>query len=742
LCSGNYVKTFVLLLKKIIPAGSKKDYMDKTIPSEEERLPFDPGTFVLGVFRRWPLFCLFGFLGLIAGFLATIVLIEPSYESETVLLFKPEEVPENTSLRDWLNTIRDTVKLPSNLELLRQNLDIDTSIYSLGRSIDVYVMERTQLLSISVSWDDPQTSALIANSLREIFLENQNHIRSVEAERRIKTLEARRERNIKALNEADAMARGFAIESRFVDIDKEAEWLLSQYNSLELQYNKTRMERDSVLTQKNTVQSIINRLREQTMDDDLPGTMDSVTSINVRQRVLRESISDERYYAVNNAVLAQVETEYKRNQELFKEGLISEAVLESSRLNYERQRLITIDSERVEGLKKQIADLDHQVINRPEGDSPAIAVLQQMMLKQAEIELQSVTLEDQVKGLEKLLADMRERLDIIPEIRRKYGHLLQELSSRESERQEIEAELMRALRTLDSGFADFIVVSEAKPPLLPSQFSKKIMFGAVFMLVFSGGFFIIIIIEAMDKTIKSAKEAQLKLELPILEEIPQFADVKSLTPENSDFSPHSLFSILARKVRRQVPDRGAKIMVVSALHKEGRSMLSMNLAACLGRQDERVLHVCADLRGENADVLKWLALREGREAFGLGEYLSYECDMPEDVISQTFLPGVECVPRVSCNVIPDLLGSYRMQEFLDGVSENYSVILIDGPPVLPYVDAQLLCKSVDAVLFVVKSRCYKWTQVRDAIERIRETGKPVFGVALNSVSRLYRSSDY
>jgi Mrp family chromosome partitioning ATPase len=83
-----------------------------------------------------------------------------------------------------------------------------------------------------------------------------------------------------------------------------------------------------------------------------------------------------------------------------------------------------------------------------------------------------------------------------------------------------------------------------------------------------------------------------------------------------------------------------------------------------------------------------------------------------------------------------------MQEFLDGVSENYSVILIDGPPVLPYVDAQLLCKSVDAVLFVVKSRCYKWTQVRDAIERIRETGKPVFGVALNSVSRLYRSSDY
>jgi hypothetical protein len=203
------------------------------------------------------------------------------------------------------------------------------------------------------------------------------------------------------------------------------------------------------------------------MDDDLPGTMDSVTSINVRQRVLRESISDERYYAVNNAVLAQVETEYKRNQELFKEGLISEAVLESSRLNYERQRLITIDSERVEGLKKQIADLDHQVINRPEGDSPAIAVLQQMMLKQAEIELQSVTLEDQVKGLEKLLADMRERLDIIPEIRRKYGHLLQELSSRESERQEIEAELMRALRTLDSGFADFIVVSEAKPPLLP-----------------------------------------------------------------------------------------------------------------------------------------------------------------------------------------------------------------------------------------------------------------------------------
>lgn len=718
----------------------EKTRMERSIVTEEERLPFDPATFFRGIIRRWPLLAGFFFLATVCGLAATKLFIYPSYESETVLMFKPEEVPENVSLRDWLNTIRDTVKLPSNLELLRQQLELEASIYSLGYSIDVDVAERTQLLTILVSWDEPQMSALIANTLRDIFQNNQQHIRSVEIERRIKSLQARKERNVKALNEADAMTRHFAMESRFVDIDKEAEWLLSQYNALELQYNKTRLERDSIVTQKNTIQRIIERLRAQAVEE-LPGRLDSMTTINVRQRILRESISDERYHAVNNAVLAQVETEYKRNQDLFQEGLISEAVLEAARLSYERQKLITVDSDRIENLKSQIASLDEQVINRPEGDSPIISVLQQMFLKQAEIELQSVTLDDQVKGLENILVGMREKLDIIPDIRREYGYLLQELVFREAEKQEIETELLRAQRALDSGFSDFIVVSEAKPPLLPTQFSKKLMFITVFMLTFSAGFFLVVILEALDQTVKSVQEAQLKLNLPILAELPVFA-TEELIPVNSNFSPHSLFSILTRKIRRQVPARGAKIMILSALHNEGRTMLSMNLATCLGRQDERVLHICADLRGKNDQSAQWLMTKGETEGCGLGGYLSYACDLPEEIIIPTCVPGVDSVQRANCDIIPDLLGSYRMQEFLEEVVNSYSIILIDGPPVLPYVDAQLLCKSVDAVLFVVRSRCYKWTLIRDAIDRIKETGKPVFGIALNSVSRLYRSTDY
>ena len=103
----------------------------------------------------------------------------------------------------------------------------------------------------------------------------------------------------------------------------------------------------------------------------------------------------------------------------------------------------------------------------------------------------------------------------------------------------------------------------------------------------------------------------------------------------------------------------------------------------------------------------------------------------------TRLPGVECLPRVGEAVIPDLVSSNRMGELFEEVSQRFSIILVDTPPVLPYVDADSLAQWADAIVLVVKSRTHTASTLKKVMDRLRESKVPIIGVVLNQVDPIY-----
>jgi len=88
-------------------------------------------------------------------------------------------------------------------------------------------------------------------------------------------------------------------------------------------------------------------------------------------------------------------------------------------------------------------------------------------------------------------------------------------------------------------------------------------------------------------------------------------------------------------------------------------------------------------------------------------------------------------------VVPDLLASHRLRELLEEASLRYRIILVDGPPVLPYVDAEVLAEQCDAVLLVVRAGRTRPSHVRRTVTRLQATGTPILGVILNGVDPLY-----
>lgn len=69
---------------------------------------------------------------------------------------------------------------------------------------------------------------------------------------------------------------------------------------------------------------------------------------------------------------------------------------------------------------------------------------------------------------------------------------------------------------------------------------------------------------------------------------------------------------------------------------------------------------------------------------------------------------------ISCGPIPpnpsELLGSRRMQSFVEVAKQKYDMVIFDMPPVLAVTDAQILSNYVEGTILVVRSKKQKMMQ--------------------------------
>jgi capsular exopolysaccharide synthesis family protein len=177
------------------------------------------------------------------------------------------------------------------------------------------------------------------------------------------------------------------------------------------------------------------------------------------------------------------------------------------------------------------------------------------------------------------------------------------------------------------------------------------------------------------------------------------------------------------------------ILVTSSVPGEGKSMLSLNLAAVLAQQQgRRVLLVDADLRRPILGARLNLKTESGLSSILAAENIEQAAlSAPRPFES---LPGLDVLPAGPIPPYPaELLGSPQMAEAMRLWRETYDFIVIDGAPVLPVTDSVLLSNLADFTLVVAR---YKVTE-RQSLERscrmLQAQGRHKMGVVLNAVER-------
>ena len=113
-------------------------------------------------------------IAIVGGVVAATAIGSKTYVAETILLYKPgpwatadDEPPP--SLKTRINLI----KLRENLASIRERLNLPATIESLGAAITVLDDPNTDLLRLQGAADSAQSAAELANTTRDVFLEDQ-----------------------------------------------------------------------------------------------------------------------------------------------------------------------------------------------------------------------------------------------------------------------------------------------------------------------------------------------------------------------------------------------------------------------------------------------------------------------------------------------------------------------------------------------------------------------------------------
>jgi capsular exopolysaccharide synthesis family protein len=110
-------------------------------------------------------------------------------------------------------------------------------------------------------------------------------------------------------------------------------------------------------------------------------------------------------------------------------------------------------------------------------------------------------------------------------------------------------------------------------------------------------------------------------------------------------------------------------------------------------------------------------------------------------IVDTRIPRLAVLPAGNLPLSEHLISSEMMSEVIDELRKQFTFVVIDSPPILPYVDGRILSTLVDGILLVGRPRVTTRAAMARALELFSEVNSaPILEVVLNAAE--WDSADY
>ena len=293
---------------------------------------------------------------------------------------------------------------------------------------------------------------------------------------------------------------------------------------------------------------------------------------------------------------------------------------------------------------------------------------------------------------------------------------------------------------------------------------KSVTYGLLFGLVL--GIAAVLVIEYLDRTVKSPEELQRLLGLPTLAVIPDISETDTRSGYRYGYAygygygrksatakarakanpsakrdeiaielmpqtrPRTVVSEAYRALRTSLllssADELRVVAVTSSEAGEGKTATSVNLAVVMAQLGKRVLIIDSDLRKPRVHQVFKLSNRLGLVSALTGSV------KPEEMFLRTEIPNLFATPSGPIPPNPsELLASHRMRELIQVVRGAFDFVVIDTPPVLAVTDSTLVGSICDGIILCLRARSVVREDARASRERLRLADVRVLGTVLN-----------
>lgn len=346
------------------------------------------------------------------------------------------------------------------------------------------------------------------------------------------------------------------------------------------------------------------------------------------------------------------------------------------------------------------------------------------------------------------------------EIRTRRGHLEQFYQA--------QSDTEASARYQQTKVSNVRVVDRALVPGSPYQpnLNKDLVAGLAAGL--GAGVLLALLLHYLDRTIKTAEQAERLLGLPVLAVIADVASRKKTYGYGGyaysdygyskkrkgalrkDYSEEPTDDESTRREIELIPDRHPRmgvseayrslraallmstanelgvVALTSAESGEGKSSTACNLAVVIAQLGKRVLIIDADLRRPRLHQILGVSNRTGLVACLTSGADIREAALPTGVDNLDILPSGPIPPNPS-----ELLASPRMVELVRAMRSHYDMVIIDSPPVLAVSDPLHIGAVADGMVFCIASNSTHKEHCVTARDRLAMAEVKMLGTVLN-----------
>jgi polysaccharide biosynthesis transport protein len=283
---------------------------------------------------------------------------------------------------------------------------------------------------------------------------------------------------------------------------------------------------------------------------------------------------------------------------------------------------------------------------------------------------------------------------------------------------------------------DAKLISTAGFPLSPSYPPTNIILVVATIAGALGGLCLALMLEGFDRTFRTRQQVEEHTGFQTIAMVPTMKareSARSLNDPTSPFS-ESLRSLHMRLFLEGSGKAGKVVMFTSAAPNEGKSCIAVSLARLSARIGRRVVVVDCDWR--RPVVHRYF---NQQSSPGLADLLSGGA-VPDEVVHQEWQSGAHAifagnVARIEDD--PQRFGQLRL--LLRTLTKHYDMVIVDSPPVLTGSEVLPLASIVDRIVYVVRWGSTPRVVAQDGLQQLLDAHGKVAGVVLSQVdAKRYR----